>query len=117
MDGVSIRIFAIAAFVVLAGAGTVCAEPAGDDAQGFTFQIDLRGVAADGLPSYLQGGGGKLRFDADHDGLRIGRVFLDYHGRLTDTLTAHATLNTYGDHDKNTVDVTEVYLDWRPFPA
>ncbi len=117
MDGVSKRILVVATLVVLASVGTVRADPAGDEAQGFTFQIDLRGVAAEGLPSYLQGGGGKLRFDPDHDGLRIGRVFLDYHGRLTDTLTAHATLNTYGDHDNNPVDVTEMYLDWRPFPA
>ena len=49
--------------------------------------------------------------------MSIGRIFLDYRGRLTDTLTAHATLNTYGDHDNNPVDVTETYLDWRPFPA
>jgi hypothetical protein len=93
------------------------AEAPADGTQSFTLSIDLRAVASDGLTSYLEGGGGKLRFDADHDGVRIGRIFLDYRGRLTDTLTARATINTYGDHDNNPVDVTEAYLDWRPFPA
>ncbi len=117
MDGMFGRIFVVALLVLPAGVGTVRADPAGDESRGFTFRIDLRGVAAAGLPSYLQGGGGKLRFDDDHDGLRIGRIFLDYRGRLTETLTAHATLNTYGDHDNNPVDITEMYLDWRPYPS
>jgi len=86
------------------------------DAQSLTLQLDLRAVASDGLTSYLQGGGGKLRFDGEHDGLRVGRIFLDYRGRLTDSLSAHATLSSYGDADKNPVDATEMYLDWRPFP-
>jgi hypothetical protein len=82
-----------------------------------TLRVDVRAVAADGLTSNRQGGGGKLRFDEEHDGLRLGRLFLDYRGRLADTLTAHATVNTYADQDKNPVDLTEVYLDWRPFPT
>jgi hypothetical protein len=90
------------------------ADSASGDSQSFTFSVDLRAIAADGLPSYLQGGGGKLRFDKDD--IRIGRIFLDYRGRLTDTLAAHATINTYGDGDNNPVDVTEMYLDWKPYP-
>jgi len=91
-------------------------DAASDDAHSFVFSVDLRAVAADGLPSYLEGGGGKQRFDNSDDGIHVGRIFLDYRGRLTDTLTAHATLNTYADDDKNPIDVTEMYLDWKAFP-
>jgi len=109
-------VLALASWVIPARAGTDADAPK-DDTHSFILSIDVRAVAADGLPSYLEGGGGKLRFDEDHDGVRIGRIFLDYRGRLTDTLTAHATINTYGDHDNNPLDVTEAYLDWRPFPV
>ena len=89
---------------------------ASDDAQSFLLSVDLRAVASDGLPSYLEGGGGKQRFDDNDDGFHVGRIFLDYRGRFTDTLSVHATLNTYGDDDKNPVDVTEMYLDWKTYP-
>ncbi|MGH8314644.1 MAG: hypothetical protein ACRETU_05780 [Steroidobacterales bacterium] len=92
------------------------ADAAGDDRQSVLISADFRLVASDGMTSYLDGGGGKLRFDNGDDGFRLGRLFLDYRLRLTDTLNARATLDTYGDHDNNPLDVTEIYLDWKPFP-
>jgi hypothetical protein len=35
---------------------------------------------------------------------------------LTDIVSLHAVLDTYGDHNRNPVDVSELYLDIRPFP-
>jgi hypothetical protein len=104
---------AIAAWPLAARAASE-ASGGTDDSQSFTISVDLRAIAADGLPSYLDGGGGKLRFDKDD--FRVGRIFLDYRGRLTDTLAAHATVNTYGDGDNNPLDLTEIYLDWKPYP-
>ena len=40
-------------------------------------------IGADGeLPSWLYSGNGKLRYDDDHQGLRVSRAFLDYRGRI-----------------------------------
>ena len=79
-------------------------------------ELDLRLIDSDATPSFLEGGYGRQRFDEDHDGLRLGRAFLTARVRLSDTVTANAVVGTYGDHDKNPIDLTEAYVDWRPFP-
>ena len=67
------------------------------------------------LPSWLEGGNGKLRYDDDHDGLRVNRVFLEYRGRLTPTLFGRFTVNTNDDVSEK-IDLTEAFLEWRPMP-
>ena len=42
------------------------------------LSLNLRLVQSDGLRSYLNGGLGELRFDPQHDGLRLGRARLVY---------------------------------------
>ncbi|HLZ96454.1 MAG TPA: hypothetical protein VKP66_00825 [Steroidobacteraceae bacterium] len=79
--------------------------------------VDLRLVHATGDPSYLNGGLGALRFDPEHDGVRFGRAFLAPKWRLTDVVTVRAVIDAYGDHDRNPVDLSEFYLDVRPFPT
>jgi len=69
-------------------------------------ELDLRWVAAQGTNSYLNGGDGVLRFDPQHDDLRLGHVMLDSRLRLA-----------YDDHDRNFADLSEAYLEARPFPA
>jgi hypothetical protein len=103
----------IAALLLLGSHALAC--HAGDrlDLQGV---LDLRLIDSDGSPSFLEGGLGRQRFDADHDGLRLGRAFVDARLRLGDTLTAHVVAGSYGDHDVNAVDLTEAYLDYRPYP-
>ena len=83
----------------------------------FTLQLDLRYVDTDVVQSFTSGGLGLGRFDEEHQDLQLGRAFLDYRGRLADTLDVHVTLDAYGDADKNPVDVSEAYLEWRPYPA
>jgi hypothetical protein len=92
------------------------AVQAQDDAQSFTAQLDLRLVNTDVKQSYLDGGLGLGRLDEQHDGLQLGRAFLDYSRRFGDTLDAHLTLDTYGDGGKTPLDVTEAFLEWRPYP-
>jgi hypothetical protein len=88
-----------------------------DSRHEFTLQIDLRYVDTDVEQSFTSGGLGLGRFDVDHDELQLGRAFLDYRGRLAETLDLHVTLDAYGDADKNPVDVSEAYLEWRPYPS
>lgn len=79
-------------------------------------ELDLRLVDSDASPSFLEGGLGRQRFDADHDGLRLGRAFIAARLRLADTVTANLVAGSYGDQDKNAVDLTEAYVDYRPYP-
>jgi len=79
--------------------------------------LDVRAVASDGLPSYLDGGLGKLRFDPDHDGLRLGQLRLALRTPVTDTLGFTAEAITWGDHDKQSLDLIEAVFDWRPLPG
>jgi hypothetical protein len=80
-------------------------------------ELDLRWVDATGPTSYLYGGLGALRFDSEHDGLRLGYAMLASQFRFTDILSAHVVAYAYDDHDRNFVDLTEAYLEARPYPT
>jgi hypothetical protein len=84
---------------------------AGHDAE---IGIEVGYVHVDGYPSWTEGAHGKLRYD--DDGLVLHRAFADYHGRLTDTLSAHVVLEAYDDDLGRVVDFTEAYVEWRPLP-
>ena len=66
--------------------------------------------------SWLYRGNGKLRYDEDHDGLRLNRIFFDYRLQLTSTVFARAVVNMNNDVSEK-VDLTDLYLEWRPLPA
>jgi hypothetical protein len=104
-----------AAAITLALAGAPLPAPAADrfELQG---QFDLRAVHADGAASFIYGGSGRLRFDPDHDGLRIGQLLLSGRYRLSDAWTFNAVGVSYGDPDKHPVDLTEMWFEARPFP-
>lgn len=87
------------------------------EVEGLEIEIDLRAIAADTeLVSFAYGGTGEMRFDEEHAGLRLGRVLIDYRAQPFETLATHLTLSATGDNDKNPIDVTEAYLEWRPYP-
>jgi hypothetical protein len=79
--------------------------------------LDVRWVHATGEPSFMNGGSGILRFDPEHEGLELGRAFLAPTWRIADIVSLHAVLDTYGDHNRNPVDISEFYLSVRPFPT
>jgi hypothetical protein len=79
--------------------------------------LDLRWVHSSAETSYLNGGVGTLRFDPDHEDLRLGRAFLAARLRLTDIVTLHAVVDAYGDHDRNPIDLSELWAEVRPFPT
>ena len=80
-------------------------------------QLDLRWVRSSAGLSYLNGGLGILRFDQEHEDMRFGRAFLASRWRVSDIVTLHAVVDTYGDHDRNPVDLSEVWAEVRPFPT
>jgi hypothetical protein len=100
-----------------AATALLLAQRAGASAGEFDLSVDLRAVASDATQSRLTGGLGKLRFDSDQDGLRLGYVRLGYRADPTDTVHISADAYAYGDHDVNTLDLTELYAEWRPIPS
>ncbi len=103
--------------LVLCGLALWSAGAAAEDRLSGYGDVDLRWVHATGEPSYLNGGLGVLRFDPEHEGLQFGRAFIAPTLRLTDIVTVHAVLDAYGEYGGNPVDVSEFYLDVRPFPT
>ena len=88
------------------------------DPHEFTAQADVRYVLVDSpYESFTQGGLGQLRFDEGHDALRLGSLMLDAAGSLTETVRYATTAFATGDDDQNPIDLTEVYLEWRPYPV
>ena len=86
--------------------------------QSVELSLDLRLVdTATAQASFLYNGGGKLRFDDAHDGLRLGSLRLGYRGHFADTWHLYADAYAYGDHDVHAIDLTELHLDWRPVPG
>jgi hypothetical protein len=96
------------AALLLAGAG---------NAYELDLSVDMRAVSSDATNSRLEGGLGKLRYDASDEGLRLGYVRIGYRADVTQTLRVTAEAVAYGDHDVNPLDLTEFYADWRPIPS
>src|SRR5882757_1176065 len=96
----------------------LCTGPAlADDQLAVVGAVDIRWVHSTSDLSYLDGGLGKLRFDQDDTGPRLGRAFVASRLRVTDLVTVHAVVDAYGDHDRNPVDLSELWAEVRPFPT
>ena len=80
------------------------------------LSVDLRLVAADARTSYLDGGLGKLRFDEDHDGLQIGRLRAAWNQPIGEKLNLRIDASLWRLDDHNAFDLTEAYLEFRPYP-
>ncbi len=82
----------------------------------FDATIDLRAIASDGERSYLDGGLGLLRFDQEHDGLRVGEFRVGYLGEYADLVHLTVEAVSYADHNRLPIDLTEAFVEVRPFP-
>jgi hypothetical protein len=92
------------------------AQADSSDQHQFEFAADLSWIFANSdLDSWLYRGNGKLRYDEQHDGLRLNRIFLDYKGRITPTLTGELSVNMNNDVSEK-IDLLEAFLEWRPIP-
>ena len=103
--------------LVAACAGAALLSPALAGAYEFDLGVDLRAISTDATQSRLTGGLGKLRFDGDQDGVRLGYVRMGYRADPTETVRVAVEGVAYGDHDVNAVDLLEAYADWRPIPS
>lgn len=102
----------LVAFAALCALAMSSRSRAGD----WDLSLDLRALDSDGRRSYLDHGQGKLRFDDDHSGLRLGRLRGAWNQPLGEVFSAHIDATSYGDDDKNVIDLTEAYLEYRPYP-
>jgi len=78
------------------------------------FGMEAGYLSMSGHPSWTEGFVGKLRYQ--DDGVVLNRAFLDYQGRLADTLNAHIVLEAYDDDLGEAIDFTQAYVEWRPIP-
>jgi len=108
---------AVATGIVLAIAGTAAATQDEPATSHVDFGLDIALIDSSGHPSWLEGAGGKLRFDPDNDGLQFSRAFVDYRTQLASTLNGHVVSEIYDDDFGPAVDLTEAYLEWRPLTA
>jgi hypothetical protein len=92
------------------------AAPSLADGQ-FDLSVDMRLIAADGRLSFLDGGLGKLRFDEAHDGLQVGRLRAAWNQPIGETLNLHIDASLWRFDDYNALDLTEAYLELRPYPS
>jgi hypothetical protein len=97
-------------------AGGLLAVASFAQATSYDFAIDLRAVDSDGRNSYLDGGQGKLRYEEGDSGLHLGRLRAAITQPIGEVLSLHADASSWGDDDKNPIDLTEAYLEYRPYP-
>jgi hypothetical protein len=71
---------------------------------------------SDGTRSFVDGGLGALRFGADDSGVVLGRARFALDQSIGQILALKLDASAWGDHDKNPVDLTEAYLEARPYP-
>jgi hypothetical protein len=58
-----------------------------------------------------------LRYDHGESGLRLGRVRFAVAQSFGQTWSVRLDASAWGDHDRNPIDLTEAYLQFRPYPV
>lgn len=79
--------------------------------------LDVRAVAADAAPGFLDGGMGKMRYDAGSPRFNIGQAVLRGDVDLADSVAAGVELSADRQGQGRAVDVREAWLAWNPLPA
>lgn len=100
----------------LAAAALLVAAAAASRAADWQVSVDMRFVASDGERSFLDGGLGALRYGADDSGVELGRLRLALEQPLGDILALRLDASSWGNHEKNPLDLTEAYFELRPYP-
>jgi hypothetical protein len=80
------------------------------------IDADARLVSSDGQTSFSNGGLGTLRYDHTESGLRLGRARLALSQALGEIWSLKLDASAWGDHDNHPVDLTEAYVQFRPYP-
>jgi opacity protein-like surface antigen len=80
------------------------------------LDLDARLVSSNGERTFINGGLGTLRYDDAQSGLRLGRARFALSEALGEIWSLRLDASAWGDHDRNPVDLTEAYLQLRPYP-
>ncbi len=80
------------------------------------IDLDARLVSSDAERSFTRGGLGTLRFDSSQSGLRLGRARVALSQALGEVWTLRLDASAWGDDDRYPIDLTEAYLQFRPYP-
>ena len=96
----------------LAAPGALSPARAGD----FDASLDVRLVASNAERSFLEGGLGPLRYGENQSGVQLGRLRLALTAPFWDIVTLHLDASSWGHPQKNPIDLTEGYLQLRPYP-
>jgi len=80
------------------------------------LDLDARLLTSNGEKSFFSGGFGTLRFDEHDSGLQLGRIRLALNQNFGELWSLHLDASTFGNDDKNPLDLTEAYLQFRPYP-
>ncbi len=83
---------------------------------GWEVDLDARLVSSDGRRSFVNGGLGTLRYDNTQSGLRLGRARFALSEGLGEVWSLRLDASAWGDNDRHRVDLTEAYLQFRPYP-
>jgi hypothetical protein len=78
--------------------------------------LDVRLVDSNGRETFVDGGLGTLRYDDKQSGLRLGRARLALAEAIGEVWSVKLDASAWGDGDKNPIDLTEAYLQFRPYP-
>lgn len=80
------------------------------------LSVDVRAVQSDGRESYLDRGQGKFRYGDDDSGVHLGRFRAAWDQPLGEVFASHLEAASWGDEDRNPIDITEAYVEYRPYP-
>ena len=81
------------------------------------IDLDVRLVSSDGERTFVNGGLGTLRYDSTQSGLKLGRARFALSQVLGEVWSLKLDASAWGDHDRNPVDLTEAYVQFRPYPS
>ncbi|HEX5462680.1 MAG TPA: hypothetical protein VFX20_22130 [Steroidobacteraceae bacterium] len=85
-------------------------------AANWELDLDLRAVSSDAAASVLDGGYSPVRFSEHQSGLQLGRLRLALDTPLGEVWRLHLDASAWGNAYKDTVGLTEAYLQFRPYP-
>jgi hypothetical protein len=80
------------------------------------LDLDARLVSSNGERTFVNGGLGTLRYDDTQSGLRLGRARVALSEALGEVWSLRLDASAWGDHDRNPIDLTEAYVQFRPYP-
>jgi hypothetical protein len=103
-------------FIRLALAATVLLATSTAHAASWELDLDIRAVTSDATTSVLDGGYGPMRFSEHQSGLRLGRLRLALDLPLAEVWKLHLDASSWGNVYRDTIGITEAYLQFRPYP-